>query len=94
MEQEKHWLLRSSQDPAQFGHTLRGIVMLLAVPSVLHLVNEFLGLTVLPADIEVLADHLALLGTQLSIIAGSVWAAYGVVMKVIAWINDKLVRRA
>lgn len=94
MENVKHWLLRSSQDPTKYANTVRGIVMFIAVPSVLNLVNTLLGATILPEQVTALADQLAVIATQFSVIAGSVLATYGACMKVIAWINDMLVRRA
>lgn len=82
------WWLQSSHNPQQFGNTVRGVALLLGTPVVIQTISWALGFTILPSDIEFIADNLANTATQLAVIIGAAWTGYGLIMKIVARINN------
>lgn len=82
-----HPFLQSSQDPTKVGNSVRGLVMLLAAPMVIGLIHSFFGVAITADQIAEVADDVARLAQIIAVIIGSIWTAYGLMMKLVARIN-------
>ena len=74
--------LRSSQDPEQVANKVRGVLLMFS-GIIVYLLGAMFGI-----DISNPQDTLEFV-TQISSIAGAVWAAYGVVLNFVTWIFAK-----
>lgn len=93
MQKHIHWLLQSSQDPKKVAVTVKGLVLLAGTPAMIQLINYALGTVISAEQVEMIADQLGNLATQVAIVIGAVATAYGLIMKMVARVNEWLVNR-
>lgn len=75
----KSWL-QSSTDPQSVSNSVKGGV--LAASSIIILIaTQLFGITLTANDIASLA-------TEIGVLAGGMWAGYGLVMKIVVWIGS------
>ena len=74
---KKFGAITSSQNPEEIANTVKGIV--LSLSSVIILIaTQFFG-------VQLNANDVSTLATNVSMVAGAVWTLYGVVLKVLAY---------
>ena len=81
MQNRRFGALSSSQDPSQLANKVKGIVVGLS-SVIIYLASQFF-------NIQLSADNIVELGTQLGAVVGGVWAVYGAVLHLIAWFYDR-----
>ena len=76
MANRKFGALTSSQNPEELANRVKGIILGLS-GLIIFLGSQFFGIELKPEDVMELA-------TQLSVIAGAVWAIYGAGLALVA----------
>lgn len=75
--QKKFGSLTSSQDPNEIANKVKGIVLMSSSVAI-FVAARFIG-------IALTADDMVSLATEVSGIAGAVWAIYGSILHLITW---------
>lgn len=79
MERRLYGAIASSQDPTQVANKVKGVILALS-SIIIFVAAQFFGITLTANDIVTLA-------TQVSGIAGAVWAVYGGVLHLVTWLG-------
>lgn len=79
MERRLYGALASSQDPSQVANKVKGVILALA-SVIIFAASQFFGL-------HLTADDVATLATQVSAVAGAIWAVYGGVLHLVTWLG-------
>lgn len=81
MSQRRFGALSSSQDPSQLANKVKGVVVGLS-SVIIYLASQFFS-------IQLSADNVVELATQIGAVAGGTWAVYGSVLHLIALFYDR-----
>ena len=80
MEKRLYGAIASSQDPATVANKVKGVILALS-GVIIFAAAQFVGITLTANDIVTLA-------TQVTAVAGAVWAAYGAILHLVTWLGS------
>lgn len=80
MQRRLYGAIASSQDPSQVANKVKGVILALSSVIIFFAAQAF--------GLHLTANDVATLATEVSGIAGAVWAAYGAILHLVTWLGS------